>query len=239
MAKKNKVNTKTENKAPANAAADEKEDLDALLSKIEQDTAPSTDDVAALLADVENDEVKAEAYAKQESTSDVNANVEAPAANKDGVEKSTKTAKTPKAPKAPAFTSARDAVEKAIDAGKIDAKSVDLASLDGIAKKVGEKAVNVVQALMTNRNLSVYTQVALRELVNSGSMSSGQLASVYQATQKPNKTETYSKGTANAQAQQMAALFPALGIAVKYGKALKLADTPQAKALASLVAAAA
>jgi len=81
------------------------------------------------------------------------------------------------------------------------------AALDSInAKKVAEKAQNVVQAITTGKKLSGFTQLAVKTLVSAGRVSGKTLVEAYQADGK-------SLGTARAQAQQMTALFKALGIA--------------------------
>lgn len=80
-------------------------------------------------------------------------------------------------------------------------------ALDGInAKKVTEKATNVVQAITTGKKLSGFTKLAVKTLVTDGRVSGKSLVAAYQADGK-------SLGTARAQAQQMTALFKALGIA--------------------------
>lgn len=81
------------------------------------------------------------------------------------------------------------------------------AALDSInAKKVAEKAQNVVQAITSGKKLSGFTQLAVKTLVSAGRVSGKTLVEAYQADGK-------SLGTARAQAQQMTALFKALGIA--------------------------
>lgn len=222
MAKATKKTATKKKAAPTDA------DLDALLNEIENDDAAAETDVDDVLASVETEEAKQAAYEEQTSDGDV---------TPDAVEKKKSKPKA-KAPRAPAFESAFAAITAAQNAGKFG-DGIAQATIDGLAKKVGEKAINVAQALVADKPLSVYTKIALKELASNESITSGHLATVYQSTNKPNKDECYSKGTANAQAQQMMKLFPALGIATLDGKSLKVADTPQSQALQAIIAAAA
>jgi len=80
-------------------------------------------------------------------------------------------------------------------------------ALDSInAKKVQEKATNVVQAITSGKKLSGFTKLAVKTLLSNGRINAKTLVEAYQADGK-------SLGTARAQAQQMTALFKALGIA--------------------------
>lgn len=111
----------------------------------------------------------------------------------------TKTPKQPKAPAAPtrAFCDVADHMDDA----------ALKAALDSInAKKVHEKAQNMVQAITTGKKLSGFTQLAVKKLLADGRISGKSLVEAYQADGK-------SLGTARAQSQQMTALFKALGIA--------------------------
>lgn len=106
-------------------------------------------------------------------------------------------------------------------------------ALDGItAKKVAEKANNVVQAIETGKKLSGFTALAIKTLNASGRVTSKDLVEAYQADGK-------SLGTARAQAQQMTALFKSLGIAQpdpNEPKALVACDNGLVKELATLAA---
>jgi hypothetical protein len=92
-----------------------------------------------------------------------------------------------------------------------------VASFDKLAKKVGEKAVNIVGALKGTAKLSVYTSVALRTLTARGSMTAADLIKVYQ-------DGGYSKGTANSQAHQMMQLLPVFKAGTLTGKLLTRND---------------
>lgn len=97
-----------------------------------------------------------------------------------------------------------------------DHETVVLAQIDGLAKKVKEKAVNVFVAVSKGdaSKLSNYTQIAFDALKESGTIDSAGLKKAYEAK--------YSSGTAAAQAQQMFALFPALRIARREKNVLTL-----------------
>lgn len=107
-------------------------------------------------------------------------------------------------------------------------------ALDGIAaKKVAEKANNVIQAITTGKKLSGFTQLAVKMLTEQGHVTSKDLVEAYQ---KDGKTQ----GTARAQAQQQTALFKALGIAAPAAddaKKLVACDNGLVKELAVLAAA--
>lgn len=148
-----------------------------------------------------------------ETTDEVEA---APKAKKSGP-KATKTgataaAKEPKATK-PAREAARDALGE-------DAYNTILAVIADpkIAKKVVDKAENLLDAAAGRRNLSVYTRIAIDALTKDGACTSGDLVKLLESRQ-------YSPGTARAQAQQMMALLPLAGIAARDKSALKLNES--------------
>jgi hypothetical protein len=88
-------------------------------------------------------------------------------------------------------------------------------TIDGLAKKVGEKAVNLIRHQSSPDNVQVYTRIGLDHLLDQGTMTSASLRGVYSAKYKP--------GTCSAQSNQIMQLFPALGIASREDKStLKL-----------------
>lgn len=99
-----------------------------------------------------------------------------------------------------------------------------LARVDEMKKKIGEKAVNLIQSVAGKGTLSVYTEIAFKalEAAEDNKMTSKQLVDTYLATQKPNSSGTYEMGTARAQANQMFQLFPELGIATREKNVLTL-----------------
>lgn len=105
--------------------------------------------------------------------------------------------------------------------------------LDGInAKKVAEKAQNLVSSIETGKRLSGFTALAVRELTANGRVSGKSLVEAFLIDGK-------SLGTARAQAQQMTALFKALGIAQpdpNNGRELIVADNALVRELATLAA---
>lgn len=85
------------------------------------------------------------------------------------------------------------------------------ASCDALAKKVKDKAVNMQAFRVRGEALSVYTEIAVRLLVEKGEMTTADLKNAYMtATPK-----AYTSGTANAQCGQMFQLLPAFEIAEK------------------------
>lgn len=79
-------------------------------------------------------------------------------------------------------------------------------AVDGLAKKIGEKAVNLVRQRHNPAGVQVYTRIALDTLIENGSITSKDLVEAYRANK-------YKDGTCRAQSNQIMGLFPALGIA--------------------------
>ena len=123
----------------------------------------------------------------------------------------TKAAKTPKQPKTPAAAAREFTSVATITQSDLDTNMAGI-----VAKKVIEKAQNVIQAVETGRKLSRYTADAVRALKADGRVSGKSLVDTFRGC-------GLSDGTARAQSQQMTALFKALGIAV--------ADTANAREL--------
>jgi hypothetical protein len=83
------------------------------------------------------------------------------------------------------------------------------ANLDGInAKKVREKADNLIAAIQSGKKLSRYTRDAVEHLKADGRVNGKSIADMFQ-------TKGLSLGTARAQSQQMTALFKAVGLAAQ------------------------
>lgn len=98
----------------------------------------------------------------------------------------------------------------------------EIASLvDGLPKKVKEKAANLVDFLHKGRTLSVFTQVAVNIMKEEGKLSNERLVRAFttEAT-KRGMAAGYSIGTARSQAGQQIALFGRLGLASNVGGAL-------------------
>lgn len=86
---------------------------------------------------------------------------------------------------------------------------IDKATLDANlaacnAKKVKEKADNLIAAIQSGKKLSKYTQVAVKELVANGAISGKDMTAAF-------LNAGLKEGTARAQAQQMTALFKLVG----------------------------
>lgn len=101
--------------------------------------------------------------------------------------------------------------------------------VNDMAKKVGEKAVNLLAHLQGNAVLSVYTVIALEMLLKNGTLTSKELFDRYM--KRP-----YSEGTSRSQSGQLMQLLPALKIANRVGKSLELnEDSVLAAALRSTI----
>jgi hypothetical protein len=110
-------------------------------------------------------------------------------------------ARTPRTPKQPAAPMREFTAVAQIDQATLDA---NLAGCN--AKKVKEKAENLISAITHGKRLSNYTKIAVHELTTNGRISGKSMADRFQA-------EGLSLGTARAQAQQMTALFRLVGAA--------------------------
>lgn len=147
-------------------------------------------------------------------------NAPPPADEPEPTEAATQT-KAPRTPKAPVV------VREFVSVAAIDAPTLK-SNLDGInAKKVQEKAQNLIQAIESGKKLSGYTKKAVEVLVADGKITSKSLVDAYLGS-------GLKDGTARAQAQQMTALFKAVGLATPAAgspRELMLADNDLAKEL--------
>ena len=149
----------------------------------------------------------------------------APAPTKSKAKKPRKTAAptTTKAPPAP--------TREFSDVAKIDAAELK-ANLDALnAKKVIEKAQNVIEAVTRGKKLSRYTLDAASALKRDGKITGKSLVDEFVA-------KGLGIGTARAQAQQMTALFKAFGIVLPdpTTKELVISDTGLVDELVKLAA---
>lgn len=81
------------------------------------------------------------------------------------------------------------------------------AAIDRLAKKVGEKAVNLLRHRASPDNVQVYTRIGLDQIISQGKVTSKQLVDGFASKYRP--------GTCRAQSNQLMSLFPALGIATR------------------------
>lgn len=91
---------------------------------------------------------------------------------------------------------------------QFDKRIALLERIDGLPKKIGEKATNLFAHVSKGAQLSNYTKIAINLLAANGEMTSKQLKDTYLA-------RPYSEGTASSQTTQLMNLLPALGIAKK------------------------
>lgn len=91
---------------------------------------------------------------------------------------------------------------------QFDKRIALLEKIDGLPKKIGEKATNLFAHVSKGAQLSNYTRIAINFLLANGEMTSKQLKDTYLA-------RPYSEGTASSQTTQLMNLLPALGIAKK------------------------
>lgn len=83
--------------------------------------------------------------------------------------------------------------------------------IDKLAKKVAEKAVNLIRYRSAPDNIQGYTRKGLDLLISQGEVTSKQMVDMMRAAK-------YTDGTSRAQSNQLFQLFPALGIAERGDK---------------------
>lgn len=102
--------------------------------------------------------------------------------------------------------------------------------MDKLAKKIGEKFVNLLRGRDDVQNLQVYTRIGIEKLVKDGTMTSKGLTDHYHSGAGG---KNYSIGTARAQCNQLMTLLPASKIAIETSKGT-LEINPNSAILASL-----
>lgn len=188
------------------------------------------------LQQIEVEEVKAAAYEEQEAVAELKASTakkSTPTVVGDAAKaKAPKSAATPKTGSTASMKKSEAIVHKlgesryetfclttemaALDKSALNAKIDELvAEVDVLAKKVGEKVLNMACAVNGKEQLSVYTKIAIDLLKSKGSFTASELRDVYLA-------RPYSAGTASAQGSQMYTLLPFMGIATRSGNTLTL-----------------
>lgn len=97
-----------------------------------------------------------------------------------------------------------------------DANTTQVAGImDNLAKKIGEKAVNLLRSRDNLANLQVYTRIGIEKLMKDGTMTSKALTDHYHSGAGG---KNYSIGTARAQCNQLMTLLPAMKIATETSK---------------------
>jgi len=88
-----------------------------------------------------------------------------------------------------------------------------IVSIDSLPKKVGEKVLNLLCHVANEDTLSTYTDIAIQMLKDDGELTTETLRNKY--LDRP-----YSIGTSGAQSSQMMSLLPAMGLATRSGRTL-------------------
>jgi hypothetical protein len=228
--------TQIESTVVENTVNDDAAELAAIEAMIAQDEQTqalpvSEEIVEAAVAAVQMDEVKAEIYQSQESQSDGDTQatvpvVSKPKRSKGGGRKARSTGstrggmlKSVVGAKEKEFFALQNGDENVVDFNAV--RDSVLTTVDMMAKKVGEKAVNLADHICNGRRLSVYTAIAARLLFKQGEINAKELIAHLQDG-KANGVKSYSPGTANSQGHQMFSLLPALKIAIRDGKVLRV-----------------
>jgi hypothetical protein len=190
------------------------------------------DDLASVEEEATAAAVRAAAYAEQEADTSGGATDHMTAANDDPkpAKRGSGTSRAPRASraagaKASQVLNSAMSEEEQLKVALLTTADVDetaaLAemkdSIDRLAKKVGDKAVNLLRYRAQPKKLQNYTRLGLELLVSQGYADSKTLTKHLQSS-------GYTIGTARSQANQLMALFPALKIANKAGKTLAPSD---------------
>lgn len=182
-----------------------------VLADGEEITVVDADEIAGVLADLETDDAKREAYAEQpaDTTAEgVSAEIKGKTAK----------IKAPRAPRLSLVTSKASDIISTVSSGMgglmltmdTSMSGSALEAVDKLDKKTREKAVNLVTSVAANKRPSVYTVQAVKALRSSGGTLSLKGLTDYYLT-----TCGYKPGTARRQASEMFALLPTFRIASK------------------------
>lgn len=205
-------------------------------------TAYADIDMEALEAEATAAEIKSTAYKEQEA--------EQPAAGNDDPSNVTPitTAKTSRAPRVSRAAGAKASavlssvmdepallrVACLVNGDVEDVSTVDTlkSTVDNLAKKVGDKAVNLLRWQHDPKKLQGYTRLGVEHLLEHSTISSKSLTEHFQKS-------GYTIGTARSQANQLMSLLPALKVASKSGRELTVnADSTIVASFQSAAAAA-
>lgn len=149
------------------------------------------------------DKKATKAKAKVETKTEVKAKKEPKAPKKAAEAKAPKVKKEAVAKPAKEARPTREAARDVLGADTFDGI---VASIATMPKKVADKAENVLDFVAGRRALSGYTRYAIDALLEEGKITSTGLVKMLEK-------RDYSPGTARAQAQQMMALLPQIGLA--------------------------
>jgi hypothetical protein len=193
---------------------------EAIVAELPAATAEAEVDLEALDAEAAAETIKSEAYAEQAADeSDGTATVTPITAAKP------RTPRVSRAAGAKAFDVLKGAMNddqmlKVAMLSSGDAEDVSLVdslrdTVNGLAKKVGDKATNLLRHAGDPKKVQKFTGIGLAHLIEHGSTSSTLLTKEFQ-------DQGYTIGTARSQANQLMALLPALKVADKSGRNLTL-----------------
>lgn len=112
-----------------------------------------------------------------------------------------------------------------------------LETIDNMAKKVGEKAVNLLGAVNGTSKLSAYTEIAFKFMKNNPEGFTALDLIAHMQDQDANGIKAYSLGTARSQSHQMVQLFSSLKLVNLDGKSLVMnTDSMLAVAIEGMLA---
>lgn len=196
----------------------------ASIETIEGETEASNEeiDLEEIEAAAVAEETKKAAYAEQ-TTEEEPSNITPISA---ATPASSKTSRAPRASRAAGAKSSavlaslmgEEALLKAAMLVETDEESVELVdqlntAIDSLAKKAGDKAVNLLRHVAEPRKLQNYTRLGMELLSKNRQVTSADLVKHLQG-------QGYTAGTARSQSSQLMSLLPALKVADRSGKAL-------------------
>jgi len=194
-------------------------ELDAALAELSLEVTPeievapegsadiSEEVLAGIVGELEAEEARHAAYNEQETSVEG----ETPEVEGEVPVKAVKASRA--APAAPRTSRLAGATHGAYVAAKLDDAAI-AAAVDGLPKKVKDKATNLVDHIKGGKPLSVYTLIAVNMLRTDGVMTTPKLVDALVGASKKSAIGVgYSIGTARSQAGQMISLFGKLGIA--------------------------
>ncbi|HBS7069064.1 MULTISPECIES: DEAD/DEAH box helicase family protein [Klebsiella pneumoniae complex] len=188
--------------------------------------------IKELLSNID-DEIKPIEKPIEVAEAPVEAPVEAPSEAPVVEEQASETRSEPEKPKrSPSSTGARkkrfsiDQLSDEVMAGLGFERKAFMDGYNACPIKAMDKIQNVMAWSQGLAELSVYTQISVTHLINTGASDTAG----FRLAMMSNPTKPYPSSTASAQAGQMMSILPVLGMAIKDGKTLTLnEDSPLVK----------
>ncbi|HDT5225731.1 TPA: hypothetical protein QHS72_003721 [Klebsiella pneumoniae subsp. pneumoniae] len=204
----------------------EEEAIKELLSNIDDEIKPIEKPIEVAEAPVE---APVEASVEAPVEAPVEASVEAPVVEAPASETRSEPEKPKRSPSSTGARKKRFSMDQLSDEVMAELGFERKAFMDGYNNcpiKAMDKIQNVMAWSQGLAELSVYTQISVTHLINTGASDTAG----FRLAMMSNPTKPYPSSTASAQAGQMMSILPVLGMAIKDGKTLTLnEDSPLVK----------